>query len=105
MFTSRLGNKSPIVRKWIKNADATLMANGKLPSKVTGNFDAVIVWDIEYFGHRDIDNSVKPLLDYLQRLELIENDKRCFSMMVGWGKAPEGCRVEIRSLEGLVEYA
>lgn len=96
-FTSRLGNKSPIVRKWIDRADAIVRSNGKLPKKVSGDFEAFITWDLDYFGHRDIDNSVKPLLDYLQRLELIDNDKKCWSLEVRWGDAPEGCAVQILS--------
>ena len=95
MFTSRLGNKSPIVRKWIKSADATLMSSGRLPRRVRGVFSAFIVWDHDHFGHRDIDNCVKPLLDYLERLELIENDKMCKFLNVTWGGTREGCIIEI----------
>ena len=97
-FTSRLGNKSPVVTKWIKSADALLLSQGRLPKKVKGQFEALIVWDEDYFGSRDIDNCVKPLLDYLQRIELIENDKLCRSLIVGWAVAPEGCKVEIRGI-------
>ena len=99
-FVGRLGNSSSVVRQWIRSADASMMSKGKIPEKVQGYFNAAIVFDSGYFGKRDIDNSLKPLLDYLQSRELIDNDRFCYFLEVTWGHAPEGCIVEISPSRG-----
>lgn len=46
----------------------------------------------------DADNSLKHLIDYLRRIELIENDakKNMRGVHVVFGVAPIGCRVTVR---------
>jgi hypothetical protein len=34
----------------------------------------------------DLDNGIKPLMDWLQRVELIENDKWCDRILAQWGE-------------------
>ena len=33
----------------------------------------------------DLDNGIKPLMDWLQRVELIEDDKYCDRILAQWG--------------------
>lgn len=46
----------------------------------------------------DLDNGLKALIDYLRRIELIEDDspKHMRRLVVEWGKAPFGCRVTVK---------
>jgi len=48
----------------------------------------------------DLDNCCKVLIDYLRRIELIANDapKNMRRLVVEWGEAPEGVRVEVTPL-------
>lgn len=91
--TARLGNSSSIVKRWRKDANNIVLSQGRLPAKMDGPFHIGIVWDQSYKGKRDIDNSIKPLLDYLQEIDLINNDRECMSLKVQWGPAPEGCLI------------
>lgn len=95
-FLAKLGNKSPDVQQWIKRCDREIMAMRPRPQMVRGAFEATITWDERAFGRADIDNPIKPLLDYLERIELIENDKLCRKLNVGWGPASLGCIVGVR---------
>ena len=47
----------------------------------------------------DPDNGLKCLIDFLRRIDLIENDSPRFArrIVLQWGKAPEGVRVEIQA--------
>lgn len=47
----------------------------------------------------DLDNGLKALIDYLKRIELIEDDspKHLRKLTVTWGLAPHGCRVAVRA--------
>ena len=101
-LTARLGNKSNIVQRWIRAADARLMSNPHewrriSAGKITGPFVIDITWHREDFGRFDVDNPIKCLMDYLQRIALIENDKLCRVMTVAFGTAPDGCRVRLRA--------
>lgn len=46
----------------------------------------------------DLDNGLKALIDYLRRIEVIEDDshKHMRKLTVEWGSAPHGCRVTVR---------
>jgi len=48
----------------------------------------------------DLDNSIKLVCDYLRRIDVIEDDswKHMRRLVVEWGDAPEGCRVEVQPL-------
>jgi hypothetical protein len=47
----------------------------------------------------DLDNGLKALIDYLRRIELIEDDspKHMRRLVVEFGLAPMGCRVVVRA--------
>ncbi len=46
----------------------------------------------------DLDNGLKILIDYLRKIELIEDDspKHMRRLVVEFGRAPHGCRVTVR---------
>ena len=94
-FVKRLGNASPGVREWHNSCDRYLMTYRPRP-RLRGPFEVRIVWDIDQFGRFDGDNRVKPLMDYLQRAEFIENDKWCRRYVIEWGPASLGCMVSLR---------
>jgi hypothetical protein len=96
-YDKRLGNKSPAVLKWRRICDGYLYADWREIKRkaIKGEFLVNITWSMAEFGHSDWDNRIKPLMDYLQDIELIENDKLCRSAAVGWGDTSFGCRVRV----------
>jgi Holliday junction resolvase RusA-like endonuclease len=86
----------PHIGRWIKAADTLVMAQGRLPPRISGRF-AVTVTMPEH-GSLDLDNSPKQVIDYLRRLELVENDSPRFmrQVLLNFGEAPEGCRVTVQ---------
>ena len=96
-FQARLGNQTPAVKSWVRVADLYLMGQKPL-GKITGPFIAEISLSASEFGQFDPDNRVKPLMDYLQRIEVIENDKLCWLLIVRWRPevAADHCKVELR---------
>jgi Holliday junction resolvase RusA-like endonuclease len=77
----------------VRHADAMMM--GKMPKPVHGHFNIAIVLD-ETQRVGDADNRVKCVLDWLQRVELIDNDKLADHVAVYWGEAPhERCTVTV----------
>lgn len=95
----KLGNSSPIARKWVKSADRYVLAMKPLPPTMIEPFQLRVVWPEIEAGIFDCDNRLKPLLDYLQRIQLIANDKLCRRLLVEFGYVPRGfCRVEISVL-------
>lgn len=60
-------------------------------------FELLIVIS-EVHTKMDLDNGLKALIDYLKRIELIEDDspKHLRKLTVTWGLAPHGCRVTVR---------
>ena len=95
----RLGNKSSIVKIWRKRADAHLWVTRQKLHSITGKFVADITWHEDDFGSFDPDNRLKVLLDYLEDRLVIENDRLCRLLIVGWGHAPDGCIVTIAPWE------
>ena len=81
---------------WKRVADNLYLANKRNWLPVKGNFRATITLDIAHRGRTDLDNRIKALLDWLQRAKIIENDSLCDGLNVKWGRAPDGCRVELR---------
>lgn len=51
----------------------------------------------------DGDNGLKALLDYLIRIEVIQDDGPKFMrrLVVEWGEAPEGVRVTVAPFDGI----
>ena len=94
-FTKKLGNKSPEVIRWANIADKYLYLKRHY-LRLSCEFELSITWSASNFKKSDIDNRVKPLLDWLQRVEVISNDKLCRKLTVEWGWAPEGCLLKIR---------
>jgi len=86
----------PQIGRWIRAADALVMSQGKLPPAIRGRF--AVTLDMIESSSLDLDNSPKQVIDYLRRLELIENDSpRCMrEVLLKFGEAPEGCRVTVR---------
>jgi Holliday junction resolvase RusA-like endonuclease len=98
-FTAKLGNKSPIVKRWVRQADMALVlarAERRFPqAKLLCEFECEFEFER---GTRpsDIDNRVKPLLDWLQRVQLIDNDRHCERLEVRWGPPDSGVLVRLR---------
>lgn len=86
----------PQIGRWIKAADAMVMSQGKLPPPIRGRFEVTITLASD--SRIDADNPIKGLIDYLRRLELIENDDPRYMrrLVVEFGEAPEGCRVTVQ---------
>jgi Holliday junction resolvase RusA-like endonuclease len=98
----KLGNKSPQVKAWTAEADyqfyAARAARRGTPREIVpvkGLFEARFIFQ-RSSRRGDIDNRVKPLLDWLQRVGLIENDAMCERLVEEWGQAPLGVRVRLR---------
>lgn len=93
---------SPAYVKWKDAADVLLLgAKGWRAQKITGAFHIEIALCPTAQGHPrgDLDNRIKAVLDYLQRVEIIHNDKHCQRLLAEWvdrAGAPNGCRVKVR---------
>jgi Holliday junction resolvase RusA-like endonuclease len=96
-FMGKLGNKSPVVRYWLIQADRQLMTQKRC--KITGAYEVEFVFNRR--GRGDLDNRIKPLMDYLQRIELIQNDRLCEKLMATWG---ESMGVKVRLRPWMVPY-
>jgi hypothetical protein len=97
-FMNRLGNQTPVAREWYRRADMAFMSfpaelRRNLRCKIIGKFEAEFL-----FGRdkSDFHNREKPLFDWLQSREFIENDKMCEWRASGWSDdVPKG-RVVVR---------
>jgi crossover junction endodeoxyribonuclease RusA len=89
---------SPSYVKWKKAADA--MALGTPFGFVPGAFEAAInVCPPKGKVRGDLDNRIKAVLDWLQRVGVVADDKHCQRLMIEWVdavRAPHGCRVFVR---------
>jgi hypothetical protein len=96
-FMGKLGNKTPKVRLWIIQADMSFML---LKSKRGGPVPELkCTYEAEFWFARnrgDLDNKIKPLMDYLQRIQVIENDRMCERLLVQWSDDVPKCRVMVR---------
>jgi Holliday junction resolvase RusA-like endonuclease len=94
---------SPAYTKWKDAADVLLLTTkGWRGKTVTGAFHIEIALCPTAQGHPrgDLDNRIKAVLDYLQRVEIIVNDKHCQRLLAQWvdrASAPSGCRVKVES--------
>lgn len=87
-----------MVGKWKATADRFVIAQrGRQPRKIYGAFEVAITMSEAHTG-MDLDNGVKALIDYMRRIDAIENDSQKFlrKLTVVWGAAPEGCRITVR---------
>lgn len=90
----------PKYEAWKKASDGAFYAAHPRPKSVAGAFVVSIVLDHGSSLRRlgaDVDNRAKAVLDWLQRVKLIEDDKFAEKVTIEWGLAPEGCRVEIEA--------
>lgn len=89
----------PAVKAWKEAADKELMASGqyKRAVKIKGQYELTIVLS-ETLCAADQDNPIKAAIDYLRRIELIENDdpRHARRTIIEWGEAPKGCRLILR---------
>lgn len=93
-----LGNRTPEVQSWRREADMSTLMQRKVRG-IRGDFAIEIIFDVRArTRHSDLDNRVKPLLDWMQIRELIENDCCCVDLHVHWGDAPRGCIVTVRQV-------
>lgn len=87
-----------MVNDWKKAADKFVLTQRRgQPRKIYGAFAVEITMSEAHTGI-DLDNGVKALIDYMRRIDAIENDSQKFlrKLTVIWGTAPEGCRVTVR---------
>jgi hypothetical protein len=93
-FKGKLGNRSPCVKQWIREADAGFIGRFEKLPQIIGRFECEIEFQR---GRYDLDNRIKPLMDWLQRVQIIQNDKLCERLEVTWGPKNSGCLVRLRS--------
>jgi crossover junction endodeoxyribonuclease RusA len=87
-------------KEWGVTCIALGMLHGWHKHQVKGKFTAVIILNRSKARKgSDADNRIKPLLDLLQRLGVVENDKFCEKVSAEWGDAPDGCRVIVESVQ------
>lgn len=92
-----------IVNAWKNVANAYVIAakqRTKNPLRLTkiSRFELHIVMSDK--SRVDLDNGLKALIDYLRKIEVIEDDspKHMRKLTVEFGHAPFGCRVTVRKL-------
>jgi Holliday junction resolvase RusA-like endonuclease len=100
-WTHRAGHK-----KWERAADGFLLAakcreyhplrNIAIPS----SFELTVILS-ERHTKIDLDNSLKCLIDWLRRVDLIIDDGPRYMrrLVVEWGDAPQGCRIILKPRE------
>lgn len=91
---------SPAYKAWLIDADRTwLMYKKPGPPVTLEKYELDVVLDARRrHGNADGDNLLKCINDWLQRVEIIRDDKFCERWGGSWGIAPLGCIVEIRPL-------
>jgi Holliday junction resolvase RusA-like endonuclease len=93
---------SPEYKAWKRAADdlVAAMAQFRGVKPILGAFEATIILS-ERHTRIDLDNSVKALLDYAVRSNLVVDDAPKFlrRLLVEWGHAPHGCRLILRPRE------
>jgi len=89
------------VENWLVKADAAIIASGQYRTarrqrKAEQPCEIKIILDPSKC-RLDPDNPIKNAIDYLRRLELIEDDtgKHVRRIVVEWGAVPAGCRIVI----------
>ena len=95
---------APSYVKWKEHADALLMSQrGWAMHRISGPFSIEIdLCPTGKYPRGDLDNRIKAVLDFLQRVTVIKNDKDCQRLVVQWvelARAPEGCRATLRPIK------
>lgn len=86
--------------QWLSRADATVLATipgHRLPAPIGGPYEAIIT---VRQGRHDLDAHLKSLLDYVVRCELVggDNPRHLRRIVLAFGDAPEGARIELISI-------
>lgn len=95
---------SGVYKAWKKEADMAVIANGCWRKRVAmpGPFEAMVLLDRALrTPAMDVDNRIKAVLDWAQRVELVVNDSRCEDVHARWvatTEAPRGARLILRSI-------
>lgn len=101
MYATRRGSgRGKIISRdyslWRKEAEAAYLQQKiakTVGDPIKGHFSVDIVFDQDRRRHNsDVDSRIKASLDFLQRMELIENDCLCDSVSATWGPVP-GCLI------------
>lgn len=92
----RMGGK---YLKWQTENDKLVMAQRLRFKTIMGAFTSEIILDEYKYGGFDLDNGIKAILDYCQRIDAIENDKFNRRLLVEWGKTTYGCKVILKPWE------
>ena len=80
---------------WKRECDGLLMAMRPRP-RVPGHFSAVIHLDERRRRtNTDADNRIKPVLDWLQRAGVIDNDALADDVTAYWADTTDGCTVAL----------
>ena len=93
-------------KDWINRADMHLIATRTYPKGKTiiGPCEVHILLNIESARRgSDADNRIKAVLDYAQRIKLVDNDSLIMRGTWEWARpsaAPAGCRLTLRELAG-----
>ena len=87
---------------WKQNADAALNKSRQVCGlrQIPGLFTAQIIIK-RTNKNRDIDNAIKVILDFAQRINLIANDKFCEKLTAEYGECPAGARLILTDMEGI----
>jgi Holliday junction resolvase RusA-like endonuclease len=87
-----------VLRKWIEHADALVLSGPKVTGRRIPRFELFVV--VSERCRNDLDNSLKTLIDYLRRIEIIEDDGPAHMrrVTIEWGLAPEGARITVRPI-------
>jgi Holliday junction resolvase RusA-like endonuclease len=90
------------LKEWHASADALITASGQYRSawRNIPRYEIAIILD-EGRCRKDPDNIVKHAIDYLRRIEVIQDDspRHARKITIEWGKAPQGCRLVIKPIE------
>lgn len=88
------------VTAWHEASDRLLLAARFKPRRID-RFELHVTVS-EKHTRSDLDNPIKSLIDYLRRIEAIVDDgpQHLRKLVVEWGDAPEGVRVQIVPLTG-----
>ncbi len=82
-------------KAWKREASDMYLMQKRTVKPISGHFCGVVTVNQNKRKTHDIDNLGKCLFDFLQRMELIENDSLQDKVTIQWGHAPEGCLVEL----------
>jgi Holliday junction resolvase RusA-like endonuclease len=101
-FSKRGYYPSAAKDKFFRDADSLYMTQKRGLSRVDGPFTYHIVLNKQMrHGLADGDNRLKYVLDYAQRVELIENDKLAEGGSWSWGECEHGAMLSIHPVKSV----